>query len=95
MRFPGKRKIKHYFPINSRGKTNCERPSFSKRGNTYITGIAQVLVDIEAHVDESLLAEYDLQKGESLLIDDQTADNLYNYFYAQYYSIYFFVLFVF
>ncbi|RNC77202.1 inosine/guanosine kinase [Piscirickettsia salmonis] len=79
MRFPGKRKIKHYFPINSRGKTNCEHPSFSKRGNTYITGIAQVLVDIEAHVDESLLAEYGLQKGESLLIDDQTADNLYNY----------------
>ncbi|ODN42592.1 inosine/guanosine kinase [Piscirickettsia litoralis] len=79
MRFPGKRKIKHYFPISSRGKTHIENHSFSKRGNTYITGVTQVLVDIEAHVDESLLAEYGLKKGESLLIGDQTADNLYSY----------------
>ncbi|MCH1928479.1 inosine/guanosine kinase, partial [Shewanella sp. C31] len=44
---------------------------------TYISGIDQTLVDIEAKVEDELLSRYNLPKGNSTLIDDAKAHQLY------------------
>ena len=76
MKFPGQRKIKHYFPVNAGNRFDRESVAFS-HVNTYVTGIDQNLVDITARVDDELLAEFELQKGASQLIDSEKANLLY------------------
>ncbi|MBU1244455.1 inosine/guanosine kinase [Myxococcota bacterium] len=78
MRFPGKRKNKHYFPVTERDRiTFMATPS--EANPIYIVGIDQLLVDIEAHVDDSGLEELGLAKGQSMLLDDATVDKLYTH----------------
>ncbi len=76
MKFPGKRKNKHYFPVAER-----ERLAFAPEpGEAHaltVVGIDQLLVDIEAQVDEAELATLGLAKGQSMLLDDATGDALY------------------
>ncbi|WP_345335549.1 inosine/guanosine kinase [Ferrimonas pelagia] len=77
MKFPGQRKHKHYFPVDARDLRAKELSAMSRPQRTHICGIAQTLVDIEAHVDDELLARHNLVKGNSLLISDEAAHILY------------------
>lgn len=53
MKFPGKRKSKHYFPVSARdpllrdSMLQAMQPE-SEGGASYIVGIDQTMVDIEA-----------------------------------------------
>ena len=79
MKFPGKRKIKHYFPVNADNRFDRESIAFG-HVNTYVTGIDQNIVDITAHVDDSVLADFGLRKGASqLLPNNETANRLYQF----------------
>lgn len=75
MRFPGRRKSKHYFPVSDRGD-----PAFTEDPEdvpVYVVGIDQLLVDIEARIDEEELAAIGVPKGESVLLDESVVDPLY------------------
>ncbi|CAM3842694.1 inosine/guanosine kinase [Parendozoicomonas haliclonae] len=79
MKFPGQRKIKHYFPVNADNRFDRESVAFG-HVNTYVTGIDQNMVDITAQVDDAVLEEFGLLKGVSqLLADDAAAERLYTY----------------
>ena len=56
MRFPGSRKTKHYFPVNSEGRVPFEYSHENQSGN-YIVGVDQLIVDIEVHVSEDFLVK--------------------------------------
>lgn len=78
MKFPGQRKSKHYFPVNNRDPLLAQLRPKPQKGSTYITGIDQILVDIEAKVSEELLQRFNLPKGDSTLINDIQAHELYS-----------------
>ncbi|MTI12975.1 inosine/guanosine kinase [Sansalvadorimonas verongulae] len=79
MKFPGQRKIKHYFPVNADNRFDRESVAFG-HVNTYVTGIDQNIVDVTARVDDSVLNNFGLKKGASqLMADDETAQKLYSY----------------
>ena len=88
MKFPGKRKSKHYFPVSARdpllrdSMLQSMMPD-SEVGASYIVGIDQTMVDIEARVDEDFVARYGLKAGESSVIDDVTAEALYQELMSQ------------
>ena len=77
MKFPGKRKSKHYFPVNARDPLLQAIQQEQEEGS-WVVGIDQTLVDIEARVDDAFLQRYGLSAGHSLVIDDATAEALYN-----------------
>lgn len=77
MKFPGKRKSKHYFPVNARDPLLQASQQEQEEGS-WVVGIDQTLVDIEAKVDDDFLQRYGLSAGHSLVIDDVTAEALYN-----------------
>ncbi len=77
MKFPGKRKSKHYFPVNARDPLLQATPQEQEEGS-WVAGIDQTLVDIEAKVDDAFLQRYGLSAGHSLVIDDATAEALYD-----------------
>ncbi|MBT3982812.1 MAG: inosine/guanosine kinase [Bacteriovoracaceae bacterium] len=76
MRFPGRRKRTHYFPVEQKN-----RPSFdigiSLKEQVYILGVDQLLIDIEINADEAFLEKYGLEKGQSQLIYDDVAEKIY------------------
>ncbi|MCF1427398.1 MAG: inosine/guanosine kinase [Shewanella sp.] len=74
MKFPGQRKSKHYFPVKTR---DPQLTQLTQPFTTYISGIDQTMVDIEAKVEDELLARYNLPKGNSTLINDEQAHALY------------------
>lgn len=76
MKFPGQRKSKHYFPVTKGDPFVKPSQSVSDLQPT-LCGIDQTLVDIEAHVADEFLGRYGLKKGESLLISDETAEEIY------------------
>ncbi len=76
MKFPGQRKSKHYFPVHSRDPLLLQQQVFGS-GRTHVIGVDQTLVDIEATIDEAFLERYQLSKGHSKVIDDDTAEALY------------------
>jgi len=77
MKFPGKRKSKHYFPVSARDPLLQVSQQVQEEGS-WVVGIDQTLVDIEAKVDDDFLQRYGLSAGHSLVIDDATAEALYN-----------------
>lgn len=77
MKFPGKRKSKHYFPVNARDPLLQPAQTENEVSTSYIVGIDQTLVDIEAKVDEDFIARYGLSQGHSLVIEDEVAERLY------------------
>ncbi|MBP2196768.1 inosine/guanosine kinase [Pantoea cypripedii] len=77
MKFPGKRKSKHYFPVSARDPLLQVSQQIQEEGS-WVVGIDQTLVDIEAKVDDDFLQRYGLSAGHSLVIDDATAEALYN-----------------
>ena len=77
MRFPGRRKHKHYFPVSAREPlllpgVGIDEPRLN------VVGVDQTLVDIDARVPETLLARYELPKGASTVIPDDRALALYD-----------------
>ena len=76
MKFPGKRKSKHYFPVNARDPLLHAQVE-NEQGSSWIAGIDQTLVDIEAKVDDEFVHRYGLSAGHSLVIEDDVADALY------------------
>lgn len=79
MKFPGRRKTKHYFPVTERARESFNE-ELSRRGNVYVVGIDQLLVDIEIPVTDEFLLEHKFSKGQSLVIDDNLAETIYSYF---------------
>ncbi|ENG6258197.1 inosine/guanosine kinase [Yersinia enterocolitica] len=77
MKFPGKRKSKHYFPVNARDPLLQPAQTENEVSTSYIVGIDQTLVDIEAKVDEDFITRYGLSQGHSLVIEDDVAEHLY------------------
>ncbi len=75
MRFPGRRKTKHYFPVSSEARIPLEW-DVSDRDELYIVGIDQLIVDVEAQSDEALLQEMGLKKGESIVLPDERMEEL-------------------
>jgi len=77
MKFPGQRKSKHYFPVSARDPLLQQMQPEEEGGTSYVVGIDQILVDIEAKVDDDFVQRYGLLPGQSSLIDDSTAEALY------------------
>lgn len=77
MKFPGKRKSKHYFPVSNRDPLLQQTPPESEQNTSWVVGIDQTLVDIEARVDDDFVRRYGLSLGHSLVIDDDVAEALY------------------
>lgn len=78
MKFPGRRKLKHYFPVNTNNRFDLESSVFG-HVNTCVCGIDQNMVDITAQVDEATLRDFGLDKGASQWIDLNTANRLYDF----------------
>ncbi|TVL07898.1 inosine/guanosine kinase [Shewanella algae] len=78
MKCPGQRKSKHYFPVKTRDPLLAQLTQQPQPFSTWISGIDQTLVDIEAKVEDELLQRYGLPKGNSTLIDDASAHQLYH-----------------
>lgn len=76
MKFPGKRKTKHYFPVSESGRIPFDS-DFSDRGSVYLVGIDQLIVDIEANVDFSFLEKFKISKGESAVLSDEIVEEIY------------------
>ena len=76
MKFPGLRKIKHYFPVS---QPKPQLPSFEVRPelDTYIVGLDQTIVDVVASVTDDFLVRYDIQKGLSNLVEHAKANAIY------------------
>jgi inosine kinase len=77
MKFPGRRKNKHYFPVTEKDRVNLSQ-NFADDESFHVVGIDQLLVDIECHVDEAFLEKYNLQKGQSQLINYKVCDEMYH-----------------
>ena len=78
MRFPGRRKYKHFFPVKQRS-LNAAPPGRERLPHsTRIIGIGQTLVDIEAQVPEGFLERFDLRKSESLVVGDDVSIQIYD-----------------
>ncbi|WP_085297060.1 inosine/guanosine kinase [Cognaticolwellia mytili] len=77
MKFPGRRQHKHYFPVDHKNPLTNQINSGQQLVKNYIVGIDQVLVDIEAKVDQAFLDEFDLHRGMSQVISDEVTARLY------------------
>ncbi|HVH46267.1 MAG TPA: hypothetical protein VM925_28195, partial [Labilithrix sp.] len=78
VRFPGRRKHKHYFPVRDRDPLLHHAGLETPAVKVHIVGIDQTLVDIDARVDDDLLARYALPKGDSTVIPSDRAALLYD-----------------
>lgn len=76
MKFPGKRKNKHYFPVTEKSRENIDE-NFLQNSSYHVVGIDQLLVDIECNVSDDFLKHYQLNKGQSQIIPDDIADKIY------------------
>lgn len=77
MKFPGRRRHKHYFPVDSKDPLTNKLSDLPRNQSNYIVGIDQVVVDIEALVDDEFFQKYQLKKGMSQLVSDELAEDLY------------------
>jgi inosine kinase len=76
MKFPGHRKIKHYFPVSA-PKPELPRFEVDPARDTYVVGLDQVIVDVVAKVSDEFLLRYGIGKGLSNLVQHQQADAIY------------------
>jgi inosine kinase len=65
VRFPGRRKHKHYFPVNAVDPLVQRATPEEAGAKTHAVGVDQTLVDIDARVPEALLTRYELPRGAS------------------------------
>lgn len=66
MKFPGKRKFKHYFPVGTPRPFSPEKDVIAEAVYP-VVGIEQTLVDIEAQVSYDFMDKYGLQRGVSAM----------------------------
>jgi inosine kinase len=78
VRFPGRRKHKHYFPVHERDPLFQAVAPEVAPARTHVIGVDQTLVDIDARVPDELLARYALPKGASTVIPNDRAAALYD-----------------
>ncbi|WP_410506488.1 inosine/guanosine kinase [Marinomonas sp. GJ51-6] len=76
MKFPGKRKLKHYFPV-SQPKPILPTHEVKPDKDTYIVGLDETIVDVVANVSDQFLENFNIQKGLSNLVDADTASAIY------------------
>nr|prf inosine-guanosine kinase [Yersinia enterocolitica] len=77
MKFPGKRKSKHYFPVNARDPLLQPAQTENEVSTSYIVGIDQTLVDIEAKSMRVFIARYGLSLRALFGYRDEVAERLY------------------
>lgn len=77
MKFPGRRRHKHYFPVEDKDPLISQFHSSDRLTHNYICGIDQIVVDIEAKVDLAFLDEFQLKRGMSQVIDRDITNALY------------------
>lgn len=77
MKFPGKRKSKHYFPVSARDPLLAMNTNNETENNGWIVGIDQTMVDIEATVDDLFLQKYQLSCGHSSVLTNEVSHALY------------------
>lgn len=77
MKFPGRRKTKHYFPVGSNSRTPLDLPLHTSEQN-YITGIEQLLIDIEVNVSDEFLKESGIIKGQSMVLDEDRVEEIFS-----------------
>jgi len=82
MRFPGRRKHKHYFPVHERDPL-LQHAIRQPEARRHLVGIDQTLVDIDARVPDALLTRYGLPRGGSTVIPGDLAAALYDELHAQ------------
>jgi inosine kinase len=78
MKFPGKRKNKHYFPVQERGRLPLTTELSYSREN-YVLGLDQPMVDIEARVDLDFLKKINVPHGGSVVLEEKEGSKLYHY----------------
>jgi inosine kinase len=78
VRFPGRRKHKHYFPVHARDPLFQAAGLETTTARTHVVGVDQTLVDIDARVPDDVLARYALPKGASTVIASDEALRLYD-----------------
>ncbi len=83
MRFPGRRKHKHYFPVHERDPLVHHAGRLAPEQKLHVVGIDQTLVDIDARVSPELIAAFGLPKGGSTLIDNERAARLYDTLFSE------------
>lgn len=83
MKFPGRRQHKHYFPVSEKGRVELDTSMGEITHNIFVVGLDQLLVDIEIEVDDDFLKEHQLLKGQSQLLDDEKAEQLYQICYEK------------
>lgn len=76
MKFPGKRKSEHYFPVTEKGRESAGQPRLDTEP-FHLVGIDQLLVDIECSVAPEFLERHALKKGESQILPDDKAEEIY------------------
>lgn len=76
MKFPGHRKIKHYFPVSA-PKPELPRFEVDPGRDTYVVGLDQVIVDVVAKVEDAFLAQHGIGKGLSNLVEHDKANDIY------------------
>jgi inosine kinase len=81
MKFPGRRKNKHYFPITEKDRGNVD--GLNSDESYHVVGIDQLLVDIECHVTDDFLENFGLKKGQSQLIEHSLCDQMYHQLKAE------------
>ncbi|CAH9059224.1 Inosine-guanosine kinase [Pseudoalteromonas holothuriae] len=77
MKFPGRRRHKHYFPVEDKDPLIKQLGNDNGLKHSYICGIDQIVVDIEAKVDQAFLDEFGLQLGMSQVIASDITNALY------------------
>lgn len=76
MKFPGRRKNKHYFPVTETGRLALN-DSITRDSSAYIVGLDQFIVDVEAEVSDEFLDSWGLVKGESQLLSPSHEKTFY------------------
>lgn len=79
MRFPGRRKHRHYFPVDKKDPITNKLDVTTQLKHPYIVGMDQTIVDIEAHIAEEVLQQFELKVGLSQLVPSDVAERLYQY----------------
>jgi len=77
MKFPGRRKTRHYFPVGTKGRIPLEY-SLEKNDQNYITGIDQLLIDIEVNVSDDFLLKFGIIKGQSRVLDEKLVEDIFS-----------------
>ncbi|WP_019026859.1 inosine/guanosine kinase [Colwellia piezophila] len=77
MKFPGRRQHKHYFPVDNKNPLTNKLDRSAPLLRNYIVGIDQILVDIEAKIDQEFLDDFGLTRGMSQIISDEVTEKLY------------------